>query len=290
MKAISFCDGIGTGYHALKKAGFFNFEYDAVEIDEKARKTADLNCYGLQRPCDDVLYFNPSKHYDLFLCGFTCSSLTSQGRRQGLDGASKIIFTCMAKLNFLREVNPNIKFLIENVASMSNKDRDALDKIIGCEHIKINSADFSGQARVRYYWTNIKILPYEKSNISALSYLYKDALALKAWSKSTRYVDQCGKVHSKPHASRVPRIEERFRADNKANTLVTGEGCTGPSTKNIVKIRGGETRLLRVGEAKRLQGLPSSFCFPQSDAVAYKQIGLGWQMDTIAHILRGLKK
>ena len=40
-----------------------------------------------------------------------------------------------------------------------------------------------------------------------------------------------------------------------------------------------------VAECKRLQTVPESYVFPVSDTQAYKQLGNGWTVDVIAHLL-----
>ncbi|MCX4374082.1 MAG: DNA cytosine methyltransferase, partial [Dysosmobacter sp.] len=44
-------------------------------------------------------------------------------------------------------------------------------------------------------------------------------------------------------------------------------------------------RRLTVLECKRLQTVPDSYIFPVSDTQAYRQLGNGWTVDVIAHIL-----
>ncbi len=44
-------------------------------------------------------------------------------------------------------------------------------------------------------------------------------------------------------------------------------------------------RRLTVMECKRLQTVPDSYIFPVSDTQAYRQLGNGWTVDVIAHIL-----
>ena len=54
-----------------------------------------------------------------------------------------------------------------------------------------------------------------------------------------------------------------------------------------VKLAGGFyiIRKLTVLECKRLQTVPDSYIFPVSDTQAYRQLGNGWTVDVIAHIL-----
>lgn len=54
-----------------------------------------------------------------------------------------------------------------------------------------------------------------------------------------------------------------------------------------IKLRDGcyIIRKLTVAECRRLQTVPESYVFPVSDTQAYKQLGNGWTVDVIAHIL-----
>ena len=57
-------------------------------------------------------------------------------------------------VRILREKKPAY-FVLENVASMSNTDRDFISETLGVEPIMINSALLTAQNRKRYYRTNI---------------------------------------------------------------------------------------------------------------------------------------
>lgn len=299
MKVLSLCDGLGIGYHALIKAGVAVDEYCSIEIDRSARELADANSdIPFNRPFNDLYKMHESLtdlrgvNFDLVLLGFTCSSLTVQGNREGLKGESGILLPALDIIDAVFNANPEAKFLIENVASMSNSNRDEIDDLIesrlGVRSTMISSALLSGQDRRRLYWTNVPFEEIEDRGISALSVLEEDALGFRAWSKSTRYVDKDGKKYSGPGPDRTSYTENRYRTDDKANTLVTGKGCKGPSTRNEVITENG-VRSLTVRECARLQTLPDSFNFNLvSNPKAYKSIGLGWTLDIIAHILGGL--
>jgi len=70
------------------------------------------------------------------------------------EGQSYLFWEYMRILHELREINPDIKFLLENVV-MGEKWQNILTKAIGINPIKINSALVSAQNRNRLYWTNI---------------------------------------------------------------------------------------------------------------------------------------
>lgn len=48
-------------------------------------------------------------------------------------------------------------------------------------------------------------------------------------------------------------------------------------------------RKLTVSECKRLQTVPEWYEFPVSDTQAYRQLGAGWTVDVIEHLLKATK-
>ena len=61
-------------------------------------------------------------------------------------------------VRILRSKKPAF-FVLENVASMKNDDRDFISETLGVEPIEINSASFTAQNRRRYFRTNIPNIP-----------------------------------------------------------------------------------------------------------------------------------
>lgn len=86
-----------------------------------------------------------------------CQDLSiAKQNRQGLHGERSRLFWEYIKA--LKIIKPKY-FLLENVASMKNADRDAITAVLRgiypeTECIMINSALLSAQQRKRYYWTN----------------------------------------------------------------------------------------------------------------------------------------
>jgi len=70
------------------------------------------------------------------------------------DGQSYLFWEYVRILNDLRKINPNIKFLLENV-KMSKKWENVISNSLGISPLLINSNLVSFQNRPRLYWTNI---------------------------------------------------------------------------------------------------------------------------------------
>lgn len=89
--------------------------------------------------------------------GSPCQDLSiAKQNRQGLRGERSGLF--WKYVEALEVIRPKW-FLLENVASMRNEDRDAITETLKkiypeTECIMINSALVSAQQRKRYYWTN----------------------------------------------------------------------------------------------------------------------------------------
>ena len=277
LKVLSLCDGISMGLQAFKNLGV-EIDYYAVEINSKKRLLSDLNHSGIKRPFHDVLEMEKSgfsDYFDFLIAGPTCTSFSSQGKREEWEGDSKILINCVEILERLRKVNPEIKFLFENVASMRNSVRDEISKILGVSFWEGRSELVSAQDRVRYYWFNWAPPVLEDKGIVANSVLDSDGLHMISFSKSNR--------NKKGEA---PIVEGRVKAKPKSNTLTTGLGCNGQSTMNKVITKNMKIRDLTVSECSRLQGVGNySFDFVSSSE-AYEALGDGWQVDTVIEIFR----
>jgi DNA (cytosine-5)-methyltransferase 3A len=70
--------------------------------------------------------------------------------------------------------NPKF-FLLENVASMSKKDRDIITETFGVEPVLFNASLVSAQCRKRLFWTNIKFDLPDDRNILLKDILQPDA-------------------------------------------------------------------------------------------------------------------
>jgi DNA-cytosine methyltransferase len=113
---------------------------------------------------------------DLIVAGFPCNDLSSNKsiNRNGLDGnKSSLFYQLLRIIKIVYAINPNVKIIIENNASMANKWRDIItDKLTNIFKTKIylnkiNSGDIVLQRRNRYYWTLNEIPVYTGKKIQS---------------------------------------------------------------------------------------------------------------------------
>lgn len=282
MKVLSLCDGMSIAHIALERAGFVVDEYYAAEIKPIALKctkdnypnTVHIGDVNKVRYENGVLYtekgdFNVG-HIDMMIFGSPCQSFSIAMKtemRVGLEDKvrSGLFLECH---RILKEVQPTW-FVLENVASMKNEDRDFLSKCMGVEPIRINSKLVSAALRDRYYWTNIPdITQPEDKGITLQSILtsgYTDRQKARALLVSD----------SRPLTDKKKMLH-RYK---KFGTLVWEEKGNDDSI-----------RYLNQTELERCQTVPEGYtkCLTRNEAADV--LGDAFTVDVIAHILSFINK
>ena len=287
MKYLSLFTGVGGFERAIHNVfesadclAWSEIDEHAIRVFEhqfptlKGKNIGDINNF-LNWP--RLTHFIPD--FDLLVGGSPCNDLSiAKGNRKGLKGNKSQLF--WAYVEILKTKRPKY-FLLENVASMPKEDRDLISNTLGVEPVEINSDRFTPQKRRRLYWFNWELpgeLPEKGDRWPELV----------AWSRSTRYKDKDGKVHSSPGKGKESHVEEREIRDGRANTLTTGSGCGSFSSKNF-RLIDGEKIPLHPDDCEALQGFPEGWTELSSHAQRYKQIGNAVTVPVVEFILRGLK-
>lgn len=167
LTVLSLCDGMSCGQITLEECGINVNKYFASEIKDVGIKVAKDNFTNMIHIGDltKISYDNGILHteigdyeteIDMVIFGSPCQTFSiacKTDKRIGLedDMKSGLFLQCY---RILKEINPKF-FFMENVASMSQEDRDFITELMGVEPYKINASEVAPALRNRYYWSNL---------------------------------------------------------------------------------------------------------------------------------------
>ena len=284
MIVLSLCDGMSCGHIALDRVGIKVDKYFAAEIKNIAIKVTkanypdtihigDVNKISYK---DGVLYTENGNynvgHIDMVIFGSPCQTFSiamPKEQRTGMQNKQKsgLFYECF---RILKEVAPTY-FLMENVGSMKDYDRDNITELMGVIPIRINSKLVAPQLRDRYYWTNIDgvTLPADKGVClqDILTSGYTDRKKARALLVSD----------SRPLTSK-DRMIHRYKTTG-FTTLIWED-----------KNDDNSVRYLNQTELERCQTVPEGYtkCLTRNEAADV--LGDGWTIDVIAHIFSFIPK
>lgn len=318
MKVVSMFDGISCGMAALYKLGIDVQQYYAFEVDKYASAISAWRWSDIQQlgdVCDWRSHAEKFKDVDLILAGFPCQPHSMSGNRKGLnDPRGQLIYHMFDIIDFIREHNPKVKFLLENVTGMKQDTRDLIYERVGVHPVTINSSIFSAQNRNRLYWTNITIpkLPEDKGIV--LQDILEDGYTNreKSYCIDANYfkggnLQQYFEKHRRQLVFSKDGLCHIGSADLKGNDSIkrvyhpAGKGPTlttmgGGHREPKILYKDGWRKLTPL-ECERLQTLPNQYTGVGnfngiikkiSNTQRYRCIGNGWTVDAVAHILSGL--
>lgn len=310
MKVLSLCDGMSCGQLALQKLGIPIEAYFASEIKDIAIKvtldnfpdTIEIGDVTKVSYKDGLLTTEVGTYdvgkIDLVMFGSPCQTFSvaiPTEHRIGLDNKEKsgLFFECY---RILQEVQPTY-FLMENVRSMKNEDRDYISQLLGVQPIMIDSSLVAAAMRKRYYWTNIEGVQKPKKKDITLQSILTDGYTARQKARCLAVID------SRPNTTPV-KMFHRFYSSGFTTVIFKNrqhyldccsyydEHYKGMAAKDIPV---GETdvfdgvRYFNQLEMERCQTVPEGYTKCLSRNEAADVLGDGWTVDVIAHILSYMK-
>lgn len=229
MKILSLSDGTSGWQSILKADGKkpgVDYQAYVSEIDPYATKFVTMN-YPWSVQLGDLR--NVHGHgFDAIIGGTPCVNLSCLGKHDGLKDLttgelldtpekyfeskaaghditpSSLVYEFKRILDEARESGNDPKFMLENVASMSNMWRDLISDLMGVEPIRSRSRGI--QPRKRYFWTNIMDQSeYDRIAMSKPKVYVKDLLDFDA----PRTPDPVQRVVVSRHRFNTPTLVSR---------------------------------------------------------------------------------
>jgi DNA (cytosine-5)-methyltransferase 3A len=307
ITVLSLCDGISCGRIALERAGFKVKKYYASEIKDIAIKVTQYNYPDTVQIGDvnNVRYSNGVLHtdagdfkteIDLVIFGSPCQTFSiaiPKDKRIGLNDLNKsgLFYQCN---RILQEIKPTY-FLMENVASMKESDKNIISSYLNIEPIKIDSKLVAPALRKRYYWTNIPHITQPKDKHIIFQSVLSEGYTDREKARCLAVID------SRPNSTPI-KMFHRYYSTGFTTLIFKNKQHYKECVKEYERLSGGKrkikaeeldnytgnifdgVRYMNQNELEKCQTIPEGYtkCLTRNEAA--NVIGDGWTVDTIAHI------
>ena len=282
INVLSLFDGISCGHIALDKAGIPINKYYASEIDKYAIKVTNKN-YPETINLGDVTTVSGelfTDKIDLLIGGSPCQGFSQAGKMKNFDDPRSKLFWEYVRI--LQEVKPKY-FLLENVV-MKQEWQDIISEALGVKPIMIDSSLTSAATRKRLYWTNIPGVGQPED----LGITFGDIRERDVQEGSIYYTDK-GLDWIRRHEKRTGKTL-RIIGDSDKMQMLEASMYKKYSSQRFFGIEDTHgLRYITVTECERCMNVPDGYTDCCSNTQRYKQLGNGWEVNTITHIFRILK-
>ena len=277
LNVVSCFDGISCGQESLKQLEIPVEKYYSSELDKYAIAVTQHNHPDTIQVGDITNWRDWDIDWasiDLIFGGSPCQGFSFAGKQLAFDDPrSKLFFVFVEIINHIKTVNPDVKFLLENVR-MKQEYLDIISEHMGVQYVKINSALVSAQNRVRYYWTNIAELEQPENR----GILLRDILETGPEGKAPT-VTTCEGGHREPKVAIIPQQVKvrKYKVDIKGlqNILIRAKSFSKLTCSNIA-----ETLGIKKTKVEHWFRSDSSFAIPDENIWLNLKDLLGIKLDT----------
>ena len=187
--SLNLCSGANMSAEAMRQQQVHVRQHIDVELDPVARSIANLhhNSDTTSLPQDILLVteehirqlFAKYGIVDVVVISTPCQDLSSANASgTGLEGSeSKLLWDALRILDIVKILNPNVKYIVENVwfEEKFPLAYAAVCKHIGHEPLAWDARECSAANRKRYFWTNIEHEQPDLQALDANSFIKGDA-------------------------------------------------------------------------------------------------------------------
>jgi site-specific DNA-cytosine methylase len=281
MNVVSLFNGMNTGRQALENVGIKVDKYYSSEIKPYAIELTQHHFPDTIQVGDVTKWREWDIDWssiDLVLSGSPCQDLSAAGKRAGITGKkSSLFFVFVDILNHIKELNPKVLFLQENVGSARKEDVGIMSRALGVYPVRINSSLVTAQLRDRYYWSNIRT-----REDGMFGDIITDIPQPKDRGILLKDIIISGKVDKDKHTclnTESGRIDtQEYLIKRNTNTGMLTLIQENELVRNVNQV-----------EMERLQGFPDGYTSMLSTRKAASLLGDGWTLPVIEHIFKFIK-
>jgi site-specific DNA-cytosine methylase len=290
MRVLSLFDGVGGGIAALKLAGINVKSYHASEVDPFAIKVC-LSNHPEVIHIGDVRSVSGGD-YDLILAGSPCQGFSYAGKGLNFnDERSSLYFEFSRILSESKVINPNVKFMLENVRMKKDWEL-VISNDLMVEAFPICASVVSPFKRNRLYWFNWLKPSLPGSEAGG----FMNLTGGKACSIVGRPIDpNTGRRNDNLKIKNTQCIEVQSCDTGRCVTTVSKDSCVylGSKSSRVLDAYGQERsswRNLTIDELSLGHGYPKGYFDGYNDGASRKAIGNGWSLQVVSKILKSMKK
>ena len=244
IKVLSLFDGVSCARLAIDDAKIPLKTFYSSEIDKYANMVHKYNWRDSVHLGDVTKWREWDVDWssiDLILAGSPCQGFSFAGKQLNFDDPrSALFFVFVDILNHVKELNPNVDFMLENV-KMKKEYENVITLRLNHEPVIINSSLLSAQNRVRLYWCNWFVEQPQDQGI-----VLKDILQPEKDVDDRFYYNKEFTLHNinidSTTTNRVATLEMKghdylkrvYSEEGKSNTLTTSAG--GNTEPKVLKI------------------------------------------------------
>ena len=317
MRYASLFSGIG-GFELGIRSVFANSTCVACsEIDESALSVYNQH-FKQHQNLGDISRVSASRlrslgTIDLLVGGPPCQNLSSAmgigrqgGNRRGLQGDKSRLFYEFARVLHTTRAK---HFIMENVASMSNDEREEITQHLrrsyhgaGSVHIiEINSCHVSAQNRRRYYWTSFRVKFPHHSTGPSLSTILDSTTKVQRPEYAIAESSKRNLANVIPQWGKTRWQHGHFSDTSKSKSITVTRSWESPTMGCMIidrrfpyslRVYGGTgsglIRRVTPEEAERLQCFPVGWTKALAKTARYKSLGNAVTVNVITHICKSL--
>lgn len=292
---LSLFDGMSCGQIALKESGINVKTYYACEIDKYAIHQTQHNFPDTIQlgSVTDVHAIDLPK-IDLMIGGSPCQGFSFAGKQLNFkDPRSALFFEYVRIWDEVKKINPDAKFLLENV-NMKKEYLRVISEYLGVFPVRINSNLVSAQNRDRWYWSNIRTKETGLFDelFSDIPQPYDKKINLNDILEDGFYSDSDKSYCIDANYAKGTNFRRYYFCGSRQLVLANGYSpgnMTKETANDVMHKDGNQWRKLSVSECCKLQTIPTWYKWIVPTQQQYKLLGNGWTIEVIKHIFSFLK-